>query len=132
MLWFGRPGITRCATGGGGFCFFNNTAFVCRALALRARVAMLDIDVHHGNGTQALFYRSSRALTVSIHGSPTYTYPFYSGYEEEQGVGMGRGYNVNLPLPKETGLPEYRQALGPSADAFPPVLPVRQTLLDAG
>lgn len=61
-------------------------------------MAIVDIDVHHGNGTQAIFYDRSDVLTVSVHGDPDHLYPFYAGYSDEQGEGRGRGFNRNLPL----------------------------------
>lgn len=84
----------------GGYCFINHAA-VC-AQALRAggaqRVAVLDVDYHHGNGTQAIFYQRADVLFVSIHGDPRTEYPFYLGHADETGAGAGQGCNLNLPL----------------------------------
>jgi acetoin utilization deacetylase AcuC-like enzyme len=84
----------------GGFCFLNNAALA--ALRLRRahpRVAVLDLDVHHGNGTQACFWRRGDVLTVSVHADPAHYYPFFWGHAHERGEGDGRGCNLNLPLP---------------------------------
>ena len=98
----------------GGYCFLNNAALAARALrqAGAARVAVLDVDYHHGNGTQAIFYERSDVFTASIHGDPTTEYPFYLGHADEAGAGAGRGYNLNLPLPAGTGFDTWRQTLG--------------------
>lgn len=84
-----------------GYCFLNNAAITAQACLDRGaqRVAILDVDFHHGNGTQSLFYDRSDVLFVSIHGDPTTEYPFYLGYADETGEGEGAGYNLNLPLP---------------------------------
>ncbi|HEY4165084.1 MAG TPA: histone deacetylase family protein [Dongiaceae bacterium] len=83
-----------------GFCYLNNAAIVAQHLRGRfAKVAVLDIDVHHGNGTQAIFYDRPDVLTVSIHGDPKQYYPFFYGYADQRGEKEGEGYNVNLPVP---------------------------------
>jgi len=96
----------------GGFCFLNNSAIAAQAL-LRAgrRPAILDVDVHHGNGTQGIFYHRRDVLTVSIHADPARFYPFYWGHAAERGEGEGMGYNLNLPLPRGTGDADYLAAL---------------------
>lgn len=92
----------------GGFCFLNNSAIAAEHLLPRfVRIAVLDIDLHHGNGTQGIFYRRGDVLTVSIHADPTEFYPWFWGYADERGEGGGEGCNVNLPL-----------ALGQGDDAF--------------
>jgi acetoin utilization deacetylase AcuC-like enzyme len=85
----------------GGYCFLNNAAIAAQALRSRGcdRVAVLDVDYHHGNGTQAIFYERPDVLFVSLHADPSSEYPFYSGYADETGVGEGLGCNRNLPLP---------------------------------
>lgn len=97
----------------GGYCFLNNAALAAQALreAGAARVAVLDVDYHHGNGTQTIFYPRADVLTVSIHGDPHTEYPFYLGYADEQGEGAGQGFNLNLPLPTGTGFADWSQAL---------------------
>ncbi|MEM8760111.1 MAG: histone deacetylase family protein, partial [Pseudomonadota bacterium] len=88
----------------GGHCFLNNAAIAVERLRRgHDRVAVLDIDVHHGNGTQAIFYERADVLTVSIHADPHQFYPFYCGHAGEEGDGLGRGYNLNLPLALGTG-----------------------------
>ncbi len=72
---------------------------------------MLDVDYHHGNGTQAIFYHRADVLFASIHGDPHTEYPFFLGYADEQGAGAGAGCNLNLPLPRGTGFAVWREAL---------------------
>jgi acetoin utilization deacetylase AcuC-like enzyme len=85
----------------GGYCFFNNAAIVAEELVRRTgeRVAILDVDYHHGNGTQQLFYARGDVLYVSLHGDPDRAYPYFSGFAGETGTGQGAGATVNLPLP---------------------------------
>ena len=84
----------------GGYCFLNNSALAAQAFLAKGanRVAILDVDYHHGNGTQSIFYHRSEVLVINIHGSPLTEYPFYLGYADEIGVGAGEGFNLNLPL----------------------------------
>ena len=97
----------------GGYCFLNNAA-VC-AQALRnggvARVAVLDVDYHHGNGTQAMFYDRADVLFVSLHGDPRTEYPFYLGHADEPGAGEGAGFNLNLPLAAGSSAAVWCEAL---------------------
>lgn len=97
----------------GGYCFINNAALAAQSLRDSGveRVAILDVDYHHGNGTQSIFYRRSDVLFASIHGDPSTEYPFFLGYEDEMGEGEGRGYNFNFPLPAGTGFSLWRDAL---------------------
>lgn len=96
----------------GGFCFFNNAAIAARYLASQGkRPAILDVDVHHGNGTQGIFYGTDEVLTVSIHAAPERFYPFFWGHAHERGEGVGLGSNLNLPLPRGTGDDVYLQTL---------------------
>ncbi len=82
-----------------GFCFLNNTAIAAERLrSAFERVAILDVDAHHGDGTQQIFYSRPDVLTISIHADPTNYYPFFTGYEGERGIGAGEGFNLNLPL----------------------------------
>ena len=84
----------------GGYCFLNNAAIAAQAMADRGhRVAILDVDMHHGNGTQSIFYNRDDVLTVSIHGDPAQFYPHFAGFADETGEGAGEGFNLNLPLP---------------------------------
>ncbi|WP_323007251.1 histone deacetylase family protein [Pseudorhodobacter sp.] len=87
----------------GGFCFLNNSAIAAeRLLAAGKRPVVLDVDVHHGNGTQGIFYHRRDVLTVSIHADPERFYPFFWGQAHERGQGAGLGYNLNLPLQRGT------------------------------
>ncbi len=97
----------------GGYCFLNNAALAAQALreAGAARVAVLDVDYHHGNGTQTIFHERADVLTVSIHGDPATEYPFYLGHADERGAGAGLGFNLNLPLPAATGFDTWLAAL---------------------
>ncbi|MFO8085237.1 MAG: GNAT family N-acetyltransferase [Desulfobacterales bacterium] len=95
----------------GGFCYFNNCAIAAQYLCPYGKVAILDIDYHHGNGQQDIFLRRSDVLTVSIHGHPSFAYPYFSGFSEERGEGDGEGFNLNLPLPKKVDGKRYLKAL---------------------
>lgn len=103
----------------GGYCFLNNAALAAQALrdAGFARVAVLDVDYHHGNGTQSLFDARGDVLTVSIHGDPRTEYPFYLGHADERGHGAGAGCNLNLPLPRGTDFARWHEALLQGVDA---------------
>ncbi len=94
------PGHHAFADMAGGFCYLGNTAIAAEHLRRhRGPVAILDIDVHHGNGTQAMFWRRGDVLTLSLHADPADYYPFFWGYAGERGEGAGRGANRNWPLP---------------------------------
>ena len=82
----------------GGFCYFNNSGIAAHYLSRLGPVALLDIDYHHGNGAQDIFYERADVYTVSIHGHPRHAYPNFSGYADERGEGAGRGFNHNFPL----------------------------------
>lgn len=101
----------------GGYCYFNNTAVAAAILAPLGPVAIVDLDVHHGNGTQHIFYDRADVLTVSLHGDPHDLYPYFSGYADETGTGAGIGANLNLPLPLGSGVREYREALAQAIEA---------------
>ncbi len=96
----------------GGFCFLNNAGIAAERLRVRGlRAAILDVDVHHGNGTQGIFYDRDDVLTVSIHADPARFYPFFWGHADERGTGRGTGYNLNLPLARGTGDDAYLKVL---------------------
>ena len=96
----------------GGFCFVNNSAVAAEILrAHHHRVAILDVDLHHGNGTQGIFWRRPDVLTVSIHADPVRFYPFFWGHAHERGEGPGLDYNFNLPLPRGSGDDAFLEAL---------------------
>lgn len=96
----------------GGYCIFNNVAAAAYQLAMNnTPIAILDVDFHHGNGTQDIFYDQPNVLYVSIHGHPSQYFPYFSGFEDEKGYKLGLGANINIPLPKGTGNDEYREHL---------------------
>lgn len=95
----------------GGFCYFNNAAIAAQYLAHHGRVAVLDIDYHHGNGTQDIFYRRDDVLTVSVHGHPAFAYPYFSGFAHEIGQDAGVGYNLNIALPEAVTPEQHRRAV---------------------
>ena len=111
------PGHHAFADLAGGFCFLNNSGIAAeRMRGAGLRPAILDIDVHHGNGTQGMFYRRGDVLTVSIHADPERFYPFFWGHAQERGEGEGMGANLNLPLPRGTGDGDYLRALDTGLD----------------
>ena len=95
----------------GGFCYFNNAAIAAHHLSQFGKVAMVDIDYHHGNGQQDIFYRRKDVLTLSIHGHPRFAYPYFTGFADERGEGEGAGYNVNYPLPETIDAADYLHTL---------------------
>ncbi|MCC5989151.1 MAG: histone deacetylase family protein [Pararhodobacter sp.] len=96
----------------GGFCFLNNAGIAAQWLLRHGRrPAILDVDVHHGNGTQGIFYHRADVLTISLHADPIRFYPFFWGHAHERGEGAGLGCNLNLPLPRGTGDDAYLRTL---------------------
>lgn len=95
----------------GGYCYFNNAACAAEYLLPKGTVAIIDIDYHHGNGTQEFFVENKSVLTASIHCDPSIEYPYFWGYADETGRGQGEGTNHNEPLAKGTGLEEYQAAV---------------------
>ena len=97
----------------GGYCFINNAAVAAQAALDRGlkRVAILDVDYHHGNGTQAIFYERADVFYASIHGDPQTEYPFFLGHADERGAGAGAGCNANYPLPAGASNDEWFAAL---------------------
>jgi len=102
----------------GGYCYLNNAALAADRLARLGPVAVLDLDAHHGNGTQHLFYDRADVFTASVHGDPAGLYPFFSGYADETGSGPGLGCNRNVPLPLGSGVKEYRPAVSELLEAI--------------
>jgi len=95
----------------GGFCYFNSNAIAANYLSGYGKVAVLDIDYHHGNGQQNIFYKRNDVLTISIHGHPRFAYPYFSGFADEKGEGPGEGYNINFPQPEQLDGEKYREIL---------------------
>ncbi|MFF7398924.1 histone deacetylase family protein [Achromobacter sp. NPDC008082] len=103
----------------GGFCYLNSSAAAAsRLLQTWSKVAVLDVDAHHGDGTQNIFYQRADVMTVSLHADPSAYYPFYTGYAEERGVGAGEGYNLNLPLAHGSGNDPFLAALDTALTAL--------------
>ncbi len=96
----------------GGFCYLNSSAAAAQRLTQTwKRVAVLDVDAHHGDGTQNIFYQRADVMTLSLHADPTGYYPFYTGYAHERGYGSGHGYNLNFPLPHGANNDVFLQTL---------------------
>jgi len=97
----------------GGYCYLNNAAIAAQAFLDQGhkKVAILDVDYHHGNGTQSIFYERSDVLFTSIHGHPEAEFPFFLGYEDELGEGAGEGFNFNYPLAAGSGWDTWSAAL---------------------
>jgi len=111
------PGHHAYADRASGFCFLNNAAIAAERLRTRlGRVAILDFDTHHGDGTQAIFYRRGDVLVCSSHTDPSNYYPYYVGYADERGTGSGEGFNLNLPLAPGTDDAAFLEANRRMAD----------------
>ena len=97
----------------GGYCFLNNAAIAAQGFLNQGaeRVAVLDVDFHHGNGTQVIFYQRDDVLFLSLHGAPEDAFPHFLGYADEKGDNKGQGYNFNYPLPPGTPYTEWLKAL---------------------
>jgi len=97
----------------GGYCFFNNAAIAAQAFCDQGypRVAILDVDFHHGNGTQAIFYDRDDVLTISLHGDPDLVFPHFLGFDDETGEGEGEGFNLNIVYPPGTPYSVWSQGL---------------------
>ena len=111
------PGHHAAADLVGGYCYLNNAAIAAQALrdGGASRVAVLDVDYHHGNGTQAIFYERSDVVFASIHADPVHEYPYFLGHADETGVGDGEGANANYPLPLGSAWDTYSSALDDAA-----------------
>lgn len=107
------PGHHASARLFGGGTYLNNAAVTAEFLCSqgRARVALLDVDIHHGNGSQAIFYERGDVMFASVHAEPTENYPFFVGFADERGAAAGEGANVNVPLPSNPGIDEYLRSL---------------------
>ncbi len=107
------PGHHAARSTYGGYCYLNNAALAAQHLLDDGcrRVCVIDVDYHHGNGTQEIFWERDDVLFVSLHGDPETEYPWFLGYADERGAGRGEGFTLNLPLPAGTGWDAYRAAL---------------------
>ncbi|MDM9558999.1 histone deacetylase family protein [Bordetella petrii] len=113
------PGHHARRDAAGGFCYLNNCAIAAQRLrGQHARVAVLDTDMHHGQGIQEIFYQRDDVYYVSIHGDPENFYPVVTGYPNEQGAGAGFGYNLNLPMPHGSPEPVFFEQLAVAVDAI--------------
>jgi acetoin utilization deacetylase AcuC-like enzyme len=114
------PGHHAYAARAGGHCYLNNAALAAQRLRDRGaeRVAVLDIDSHHGNGTQGIFWTRPDVLFVSVHADPDAYYPWFVGHAEERGAGAGAGLNINLPLPHGTGDAGWLEAISAGLSAI--------------
>jgi len=95
----------------GGFCYLNSNAIAAQYLSQKGKICILDIDYHHGNGQQNIFYKRPDVFTISLHGHPRFAYPYFSGFEEETGEDAGKGYNKNYALPEKIDGAEYLEVL---------------------
>ena len=97
----------------GGYCFLNNAAIAAQYLCDQGtkRAAILDIDFHHGNGTQDIFYDRDDVMFCSLHGDPQQAFPYFLGYADETGSGKGLDYNLNYPMPRDTSFTQWQQSL---------------------
>ncbi len=120
----GHHAMTRFA---GGYCYVNNAAVAAEWLrgAGAARVAILDVDYHHGNGTQEIFYARGDVFVVNVHADPRVEYPYFLGHADERGAGEGAGFNFNLPLPLGTGFAGWSAALDTACAAVAAFAPDR-------
>lgn len=113
------PGHHASADVFGGYCYLNNVAIAAQWLCDRGlRPAILDVDYHHGNGTQDIFYSRNDVFFCSLHADPTFAYPHFLGFADERGTGAGEGFNLNFPLAKGTDWNTYKQALDAARDAI--------------
>ena len=114
------PGHHAARAMAGGYCFFNNAAIAAESIARATGepVAIIDVDFHHGNGTQQIFWRRGDVLYVSLHADPDRQYPFFLGRADETGEGQGAGANLNIPLPAGTDDDDYLEALEPGLAAI--------------
>lgn len=114
------PGHHAYAARASGHCFLNNAAIAAEVLRAQgfAKVGILDVDVHHGNGTQHIFWTRPDVITVSLHGDPNYQYPWYVGHASERGAGAGEGANLNLPLAQGTTDDPWLQAVATGLKAI--------------
>jgi len=129
------PGHHAARSMAGGYCFFNNAAIAANHVASTtgSKVTVLDVDYHHGNGTQEIFYGRDDVQYVSLHGDPARAYPYIIGYADETGTGRGAGCNINIPLAARTDDDHYVEALERACEsilAFGPAMIIVSLGLD--
>jgi acetoin utilization deacetylase AcuC-like enzyme len=107
----------------GGYCYLNNAAIAAEYLSSFGKVAVLDVDYHHGNGTQHLFYKRKDVLTLSLHADPHLRYPNVAGFENEVGVENGEGFNQNYILPDATNNEAYQRTIDKALDRIAQFVP---------
>ncbi|MCL6415714.1 histone deacetylase family protein [Aestuariirhabdus sp. Z084] len=114
------PGHHAASNQFGGYCFLNNAAIAAQHLRDQgaARVVCLDVDFHHGNGTQQIFYQRDDVMTISLHGDPAHAFPYFLGYADETGTGKGKGFTHNYPLPPAADYVTWGAALGQALDTI--------------
>lgn len=112
------PGHHANYSSAGGYCYLNNAAVAAEVLLEKGNVAILDVDFHHGNGTQDIFYQRSDVFTASIHANPNWKFPFFSGTTAERGRGEGEGFNLNMPLEAGTTNEQFQSALNQALTAI--------------
>ena len=108
----------------GGFCYFNNAAIAANYLSSYGRIAILDLDYHHGNGQQQIFYYRKDVFTLSIHGHPSFAYPYFSGFADEKGENYGLNFNLNFPLKENINVDEYQKVLATAIRAVKKYNPI--------
>lgn len=119
------PGHHAAAAYAGGYCYLNNAAIAAQYARDSGvkRVAVLDVDFHHGNGTQSIFYQRSDVVFASVHADPLDAYPYFLGHADERGAGDGTGFNFNFPLPFGCTRDQWMKALDQALDALAPTQP---------
>ena len=119
------PGHHAAAEYMGGYCYLNNAAIAAQRLIAGGarRVAIIDVDYHHGNGTQSIFYDRADVLFISLHGDPKSSYPYFLGHRDERGQGAGIGFNHNYPLPHGTAWDTYSTALADACGKLAAYMP---------
>ncbi|SHH17410.1 histone deacetylase family protein [Thermosipho atlanticus] len=119
------PGHHATTDFAGGYCFFNNAAIASTFLysQIKEKICILDIDFHHGNGTQSIFYENPEIVYISIHGTPEHYFPWISGYKDEIGEGKGKGTNFNFPLSGKSSWNEYSIAFEKALDIITKISP---------
>jgi len=113
------PGHHAAADYFGGYCYLNNVAIAAQwCVDAGMRPAILDVDYHHGNGTQGIFFDRADVFYASIHADPSFAYPHFAGFADERGRGAGEGKSLNLPLPGGSDWQRWSSALAEALNAI--------------